>query len=296
MTTHTWTCAPYWNNDAQWRDWGSTIPTALAAIGLVQTSDTGQINWTTSTLPAGSDGRSGYEIWRFNDAAQSTAPLYFRLDYGVHGFTAQGAIDITLGKGSSGAGVITGVIQSQVTVGQHNANAGGNCFASSSSGGIAIYVAPASGTIGFAIERSLDATGAATGDGVALVTGDPLPSSPGMNWRVYSYPSPLVYVRGWSPITLPYSYGSNTFNSSASVSKDAAIGPVFPIPLSCTGVPPWISQQLVAIAPADAGVFTAAPYGTNRIYRGFAFLGSTCPVTAYHGQANNMVPAGIYWE
>jgi hypothetical protein len=32
--------------------WGSGIAAQIAAMGLVQTSDTGQINWATVTRPA----------------------------------------------------------------------------------------------------------------------------------------------------------------------------------------------------------------------------------------------------
>ena len=39
------------NNDT-FRSWGSTISTQIAAMGMVQTADTGQINWTTVGTPA----------------------------------------------------------------------------------------------------------------------------------------------------------------------------------------------------------------------------------------------------
>jgi hypothetical protein len=43
------------------------IAAQIAAMGLVQTSDTGQINWVTVARPA-LNTIAGYEIWRFNDA------------------------------------------------------------------------------------------------------------------------------------------------------------------------------------------------------------------------------------
>lgn len=294
MTTYNWTATPYHTTNATFRTWGSSIGTALAAIGLVKTSDTGQINWTTVTMPAAS-AYGGYEIWRFNDASQTTYPLFFRIDYGTSSTTSYGTIKVTLGKGSSGAGVITSVIQSELQSGAHFQTSGGSCYASTSTSGFSLYVAPGTGSIGFTIERSLDSTGSPTGNGVALIRSEANTGSPSPNWHVYSYADPASTVLGFSPMQLPILWSGATFSSTSSLSKDGAIAPVFPLALACTGVPPWISKQLVAIAPADAGVYTASPHGTSHTYRGFSFLGYTCPVTAQAVSAYS-VPAGIYWE
>src|SRR4051812_38221933 len=69
-------------DDATFRAWGSGIAAQIAAMGLVQTSDTGQINWTTVTRP-GINVLAGYEMWRFADSLQATKPVFIRLDYGI---------------------------------------------------------------------------------------------------------------------------------------------------------------------------------------------------------------------
>jgi hypothetical protein len=69
------------SDDATFRVWGSGLAAQIAAMGLVQTSDTGQINWATVTRPA-IGALAGYEMWRFNDALQATKPVFIRLDYG----------------------------------------------------------------------------------------------------------------------------------------------------------------------------------------------------------------------
>jgi hypothetical protein len=69
-------------DDATFRAWGSGIAAQIAAMGLVQTSDTGQINWVTVARPA-LNTIAGYEIWRFNDALQATKPVFIRIDYGT---------------------------------------------------------------------------------------------------------------------------------------------------------------------------------------------------------------------
>ena len=76
MATDVRNIPAYIDNDADFRLWGGGISAQLAAVGMVQTSDTGQANWATAV---GAD--SPYEVWRFNDALQATKPIFFRLRY-----------------------------------------------------------------------------------------------------------------------------------------------------------------------------------------------------------------------
>lgn len=107
MTTSSWSSAIDHSSDATFRAWGSDISTHLAAIGLVQTADTGQINWTTATRP-GVNTVAGYEIWRFNDSLQGSAPIFFKLEYGTDSLATRPMVFITVGTGSNGSGTITG--------------------------------------------------------------------------------------------------------------------------------------------------------------------------------------------
>lgn len=110
MTTQSWSTGMRHDSDAAFRAWGSEIGVKLAAINLVQTADTGQINWATVTLP-GANTSGGYEIWRFNDSLQATAPIYFRIDYNTANAN-QPKIVVTVGTGSNGSGTITGTAKS----------------------------------------------------------------------------------------------------------------------------------------------------------------------------------------
>lgn len=102
MTTHTYSAVVDHSSDAGFRAWGAALSAGLTAAGLVQTADTGQINWVTVTRPI-SNTVGGYEIWRLPDSS-----LYFKIEYG----TATGATApqgwVTVGSGSSGAGSIIG--------------------------------------------------------------------------------------------------------------------------------------------------------------------------------------------
>lgn len=108
MATESWSTRVRHDSDATFREWGSEFATKLAAVGLVQTSDTGQINWATVNRAA-ANNNAGYEIWRFNDAVQGTSPIFLRIDYGTAASSANAPnIKITVGTGSNGSGTITG--------------------------------------------------------------------------------------------------------------------------------------------------------------------------------------------
>lgn len=99
--------APNNNSDALFRAWGSGIATKIQATGIVQTADTGQINWTTVLTPNTSNMKRGYEIYRFDDALQATRPVFMRIDYGSSsGGSTIPQIWITVGTATDGAGNI----------------------------------------------------------------------------------------------------------------------------------------------------------------------------------------------
>src|SRR3954452_19330861 len=97
------------NNDAEFRTWGSAIGPQIAAMGLVQTADTGQINWATVLRP-GLNTSAGYEIWRFADALQATKPVFIRIEYGIAAVTDRMRIIARVGTATDGAGTLTGQV------------------------------------------------------------------------------------------------------------------------------------------------------------------------------------------
>jgi len=102
MATQSVLIAQDTSTDAAWRVWGLAIHNALVALGtLVQTADTGQANWATATRAG-----TAYEMWRFNDALQSTAPVYIKFLFGTSGSQPQLTIQAT--TGTNGAGTLTG--------------------------------------------------------------------------------------------------------------------------------------------------------------------------------------------
>jgi hypothetical protein len=300
MTTYSWTTPSSYSTDADFRSIGTSINTALSTIGLVQTSDTGQVDWTTVTKPSGNPTYSGYEIWRFNDTQQTSFPIFIKLEYGSTAVSASVGFRLSVGKGSNGSGTLTGAIMTNATIGYFGTTASAS-YASSSDSGMALYLTPTStATSSFAIERSLDGSGNATGSGLAVVIGHYNSSgSLGYNWYTYKYATPSSYTQGCSPIQLPTVAGAS-LSASTSFSKDGSTGVAIPIPFLCPGVQPWVSKQLFAIAPGDAAVtFTASPHGTSHTYRGFPYVNGSCPVLQGTTSTPNIsatTPAAIYWQ
>lgn len=165
--------------DAGFRAWGQEFHDALVAVGLLQTADTGQANWTTATRPA--DGAATvYEIWQLNDAMQATRPLFMRIEYSMrYGPVGDPQMYITVGTGTNGSGTITGVLFARQPL-HESANAGNtttpylsNFCAVNGAFWFAYkrgYTPQANRTtlFYFGIMRSVDDTGAPNGDGVTF--------------------------------------------------------------------------------------------------------------------------------
>ncbi len=117
MTVKQWDFPINHANDADFRAWGSDLSASLAQVGLVQTADTGQINWTTVLRPA-TNTSAGYEIWQFPDSS-----LFMRWEYGTGAGAGVPRIRVQVGTGSNGSGTLTGATSSlvQVTSGTTNA-------------------------------------------------------------------------------------------------------------------------------------------------------------------------------
>jgi hypothetical protein len=110
MSTSTYDTILKHVTDADFRTWGAAWKAALTAIGLTNTTDTGQIDWTTVTIPLATGTYAGYEVWRFNDTLQATKPIFIRFDYGTGNNIDAPQINCQIGTGSDGSGNLTGLL------------------------------------------------------------------------------------------------------------------------------------------------------------------------------------------
>lgn len=97
--------------------WVTEVIGALfTSLTLTQTADTGQTTNGGSSVPA-TNTAGGYVIGRFNDTLQSTAPIFFKLEFGTGASSATTPqMWITVGQGSNGSGTITGTTMTRCVV------------------------------------------------------------------------------------------------------------------------------------------------------------------------------------
>lgn len=282
MTLRTTSQKDSFSNDAEFRAFVTTVHDHLAAC-CTQTGDTGQINLSTATRPTvGNSG--GYEIWRFNDSLQSTAPIFFKIEYGSVAFLVSNPqIWLTVGTGSDGAGTITatgfpsGTIMPRRTVtstgsGVQGAYTGNTyCHYQSDGSGFAVLLWPAGGVSQagqflFSIERFRNADGTANGDGVNLLHTFSLTSA------TCNYDGRFFIVGATQPTTSTTA-GWPTLNigqggAAASVLMGTTL---YPWPVF-TGAAPRLaspSQMIVLVGGADMGAavtFAMTHYGTSRTW------------------------------
>lgn len=190
MTTSTFTSPMDSDTDANFRAWGSQISAQLAAVGLTQTGDTGQINWTTASI-SGYPGVVGFEMWRFNDAAQATTPIFIKIGYGAD--AAQNPhMSLNVGNATNGAGTITGALKSNVLGLTASVSVLGGAYPSylcydATAGflGVALKIGlTGSGGLafGFCVSRTNDTAGVVTTDGWTVQACN----SPGSTCSAYS--------------------------------------------------------------------------------------------------------------
>jgi hypothetical protein len=114
MATQSWATFVDQSTDAAFRTWGSELSAKFGAVGMVQTADTGQINWTTVTRAA-TNTAAGYEIWKL-----SSGNLFFKFEYGSGASNAIPSLWMTVGTGSNGSGTLTGQVSTRTQFGATN--------------------------------------------------------------------------------------------------------------------------------------------------------------------------------
>jgi hypothetical protein len=165
------------NDTTSFRAWGLGLHAQLAAIGLVQTADTGQINWATVVHPGGGAGTLGYENWRFNDALQATKPVFIKLEFGFENFNCPRII-CTVSTATNGSGAPAGQVGSAMTRSSNTSKSAGvtawsYCSGDTSRLNLVTNHDPASNSyaIGFFVERTKTGAGVNTGDGIVVYCG-----------------------------------------------------------------------------------------------------------------------------
>jgi hypothetical protein len=249
--------------DAQFRAWGSAIGVKFAAMGLVQTGDTGQINWTTVLAPTIASTVQGYEVWRFNDALQATVPVFLKFEYGSGAGAANPSIFISLGSGSNGTGSLTGVLSTrqQITCSATATPITAYWSGDTNRCAFVFQGSSTSTSILVSLERSVDATGVVTNEAVLIL--------------LLSGATPAQ--RAWNCVTGPY---TNFETSIGAMGAQAA-------PFGSAG-----TQLAVYPIFYNKGVFL--PYGLNLFAYVDATLGANVTISfPVYGATHTFMPIGV---
>jgi hypothetical protein len=265
---------------ANFKSWAQSISTAFSTFGWLQSSDTGQVNWSTISSPPGS-GAYVYEIWQPNDGVSPN--FYVKMEYGNwSGSSNSPSIRITVGVSTNGAGTITGTyimgplytaFQNAISVNSSTTYA---CYYSGAAGRISVLLWPSQGgndPQAFAIERSLNSSGTYTGAYVTVVASGA--QSQSTDWPHHSQQS-LVFGVGLGPTSSRGSGSSNSlpclavrlmnpnnastfFNGGIPFDAVAPSIGYYDCPMTSIGI-----GQPVDIAEQVA--FSVTLYGSSRVY------------------------------
>lgn len=261
-------------SDANFRAWAQFIHDGLIAAGMVQTSDTGQANLATITVPVAINTYPYYEVFRLGDSLHATKPVYLKVEYGASGATTRPSSRYTVGPGTDGAGGITagwGAVMTPPATASSSAAQTCYCSGDGSSFVLSMWTTftTASTSFQFFLERSRDHNGLPTGDGLAFGYGG--------NVRI------LAYAGVWSSancaalsMLCPFPTVESTSSAVAKGnSPDGVTIPWIPASFVCPTVPAWRSAVMVGVHPYDAG------------------LGSTFSISTHGGAAKTYLQPGL---
>lgn len=263
-------------SNAQFRAWGSWVGSTLTTFGFPKTADTGQINWTTVSAPGAGSTIQGYEVRTFNDSAESTSPIYMKLEFGSGTNAATPFMYLTVGTGSDGAGTITGTaITSRQGVASPSSAAGGgqgNCYAWTDGSAFGFLMWPGMETTNsgffFGIERWRANDGTATTHGATEFHSYTNSSSATAACRLLPYVSGFANsssTNSWLAVT-PATAVNASSNQTASQGLAFYPAPVFSGWLNRLYGP---SQMLLACGGADLAAgsqIAISHYGTSRTF------------------------------
>jgi hypothetical protein len=261
---------------ANFKAWAQPISAFFATAGWTQSSDTGQVNWSSIASVPGS-GAYVYEIWQPNDGLTN---FYAKIEYGNVSGTNCPGLRVSIGTATNGSGTLTGFVMGPQQVGGTNYTPPSTttqyeCNFSGALGRIGIMMWRNTGLFNnsipqfFAIERSVNSSGSYTGTHVTLLTSG---QGGGQTGR-YSTQTTLLFGVGVGPSnmgnssstdlggwqTRMYALGTSAFNGAIPFDTVAPCVGYFDYPLTVAGT----------ANPNDVieGVtFTVTVYGATRTY------------------------------
>jgi hypothetical protein len=226
MTLSSWTTSPNFTSDALWRTEIASINSALSAVGLVQTSDTGQYAGTESRPSTNTAGP--YTIWKFNDGNQATYPCFIKIEYGTGAAASSMSFWVTVGTSTDGAGNLGSVKTTRTQFAQQATSA--SSYTSGVSGSSSRCTlgwcinSTTNQAIWFTIERIQNSSGSDTTTGLVIV---------GHRGALATSLVQCLYFGGGNQPLASTTFPTLTLNAPVSttwvVGTDTGVGCVYPV-------------------------------------------------------------------
>jgi hypothetical protein len=263
---------------ANFKQWAQAISAFFTTATWTQSTDTGQVNWSTISSVPGS-GAYVYEVWQPNDGLTN---FYVKVEYGNISGTNSPGLRLTISTSTNGAGTATGFVLGPYTPGAAitppSTSVTYECNFSGAAGRIGIMMwRNAPGAINtcpaqfFAIERSINSSGSYTGSYVTLWNCGPNPGSVSSRQQSLYFSvgvTQLFANRNDSSSTTPGMVvrsaianlaGSSAFNGSIPFDTATPCVGFFDYPCTVVGL-------ANALDIAEGVTFTATLYGSTRTY------------------------------
>lgn len=176
MATLTRSVAPSNTLVADFRLWAQYVHDSFI-LGMVDTLATGSVDIATMAIPTAQNESKGFKVYRFDDALQATYPVFVKVEFGSGTSAGPPGLWFTIGKTHDGAGTLTNILQARTQI-QWGAqvNTLSPCYSSGNTAqarvGIVLWSALSTTYSSyFFLERSKNAAGQDTGDGLILIWG-----------------------------------------------------------------------------------------------------------------------------
>jgi len=278
MANSIFSIAPIQSTDAEFRAWGSTLSAQIGAM-LTRFVTSNDIDFLTVAKPTATNTFMGFEVYRFNDAAQTTHPLFFKFEYGSALSNASlMSIRLTIAKACDAAGVLSGILFGPTIVSSSsfsNSIAQTSYISSSDSHFAWALCVPLNTTVGgcLIIERAVNSDGSTNGDGLWIA------------YKLYN----LASVQWGANVFIAYTAGSSNTLTGAGIFPtpliltsgqslaNGTVTPYFPAACLAPNGLYWIPRVALGGALVDcaAGVVVNSLLDGND-YIGVGFVGGMC--------------------
>lgn len=257
---------------ANFKNWAQAISAALSSSGWTQTSDTGQVNWSSiASVP--SANTYVFEVWAPSDALQTgSTQFFFKIEYGSDG-SNHPQIRATIGTSTNGSGTLNG-INSSATVYGIGANQGSvvtyDCYFSGDTNRFHMLMWRSLNSNGapvlISVERTHATDGTDNSDGATIIGANQgNGGGRGQQTIVFGVGAATGIGSGFGSGNAFYVALFNWNNASAAFNNNIPVSPIFPeygkFGNPCFGVGLVHTQDV-----AEGCQFTSTLYGATRTY------------------------------